>query len=36
MNPMRAIVVFLLCVVSVALKAQEMDYPIDTINGKPY
>ena len=33
---MRAIVVLLLCVVSVALKAQEMDYPIDTINGKPY
>ena len=33
---MRAIVVLLFCVVSVALNAQQINYPIDTINGKPY
>ena len=33
---MRAIIVLLLCVVSVALKAQQMDYQIDTIDGKAY
>ena len=35
MNPMR-VILLLLCLVSVALKAQQMDYPIDTIEGKPY
>ena len=35
MNPMR-VILLLLCLVSVTLKAQQMDYPIDTIEGKPY
>ena len=30
------VILLLLCLVSVALKAQQMDYPIDTIEGKPY
>lgn len=30
------VILLLLCLVSVALKAQQVDYPIDTIEGKPY
>ena len=30
------VILLLLCLVSVALKAQQIDYPIDTIEGKPY